>query len=188
MDRSATRCPARRRLAPPLFALALLVLLVLPGPALTQGSEAAAKARFAVTLARFVQWPVSPVGADTTPLRLCVLQNSPALSTAFAAHDGATIGSRRLSVVLHPPPAAAGCDLLFVDESGAPSATPLLAQAATHPILTIGAVDGFLAQGGMVELVNVDDTLRFDVDLKSLRRSGLGLSSQVLKLARRVRD
>jgi hypothetical protein len=55
-------------------------------------------------------------------------------------------------------------------------------------VLTLGAVDGFLARGGMVELVVVDDALRFDVDLHALRDSGLVLSSHALKLARRVRD
>jgi hypothetical protein len=149
-----------------------------------QSSDAAAKARFAVTLARFVQWPA---GSEHTPLRLCVLQNSPSLARAFQNQDGLPVGTRRVAVVLQPPGMSA-CDLLFVDDSGARAAAHLVAEGAGRPVLTLGAVDGFLAQGGMVELVNVDDALRFDVDLPALRKSGLGLSSQVLKLARRVRD
>ena len=159
-----------------------------PGSGWSQGSDAVAKARFVVTFARFVQWPASPVGADTTDLRLCVLQDSPALASAFAAHDGANVGGRRLSVSLKPAPRLPGCDLLFVDESAARATAPLLTESAGLPMLTLGAVDGFLAQGGMIELVNVDDALRFDVDLRALRATGLGLSSQVLKLARRVRE
>jgi hypothetical protein len=183
---SASRSASRRW---PWRAL-LAVVLVIGGPQAVraQGSDAAAKARFVVTFARFVQWPASPVGSGSSALRLCVLQNSPVLAAAFAAHDGANIGGRRLSVALKPATGAAGCDLLFVDESGVRAAPPLLAEAAALPILTVGAVDGFLAQGGMVELVNVDDTLRFDVDLRTARASGLAMSSQVLKLARRVRD
>jgi hypothetical protein len=153
-----------------------------------QSSDAAAKARFAVTLMRFVQWPVSAAGVDAAPLRLCVLQNSAALAGAFLAHDGASVGGRRIVVVLKPPPSAGGCDALFFDDSGAASAAPLLADTAARPVLTLGAIDGFLAAGGMVELVRVDDALRFDVDLRQLRRAGLGLNSQVLKLARRVRE
>jgi hypothetical protein len=166
--------------------LALALALGAPQAVHPQGSDAAAKARFVVTFARFVQWPASPIGLSA--LRLCVVQNSPVLAAAFAAHDGANIGGRRLSVVLKPATGAAGCDALFVDESGARSARGLLAEAAALPILTVGAVDGFLAQGGMVEVVNVDDTLRFDVDLRTVRTSGLAMSSQVLKLARRVSD
>lgn len=163
----------------------LLAVAVCCGPAAqAQNSDAAAKARFAVTLARFVQWPA---GSERAPLRLCVLQNSAALAQAFRVHDGAPVGARHVAVVLQPL-ALSACDLLFVDDSGARAAAAMLAEGAGRPVLTLGAVDGFLARGGMVELVNVDDALRFDVDLQAMRRAGLGLSSQVLKLARHVRD
>lgn len=185
----AASAPRTRGRRPGLGLLLVVAALVCAasGPVRAQSSEPAAKARFAVTFARFVQWPALPVGADT-PLRLCVLQRSPALASAFAVHDGAAVGTRRLSVVLEPGTTVSGCDLLFVDGSGASAAAPLLAEGAQRPILTVGAVDGFIARGGMVELVNVDDALRFDVDLGAVRRAGLSLSSQVLKLARRVRE
>ena len=60
--------------------------------------------------------------------------------------------------------------------------------AAGEPVLTLGTVDGFIARGGMVEIVNGDDSLRFDVNLKTLRAAQLGVSSQVLRLARQVRE
>ena len=168
------------------FALGLALAIALCGaPAVrAQSGDAAAKARFAVTLARFVQWPA---GSEQAPLRLCVLQNSAALARAFQTHEGAPVGTRRVAVVLEPAGIGA-CDLLFIDDSGARAAAPLLAEGVQRPVLTLGAVDGFIARGGMVELVNVDDTLRFDVDLHALRQAGLGLSSHALKLARRVRD
>jgi hypothetical protein len=184
----AVPAQARRRRRPGVAALvAALLACAAAAPVHAQSSEVAAKARFAVTLARFVQWPVSPVGAEG-PLRLCVLQRSPALASAFAAHEGAAVASRRLVVVLEPVADMPACDVLFVDASAASAAGPLLTHAAQRPVLTIGAVDGFLGRGGMIELVNVDDALRYDVDLGAVRRAGLGLSSQVLKLARRVRE
>jgi hypothetical protein len=183
----ATR-PRRHRARRPgagLLARVALALALLAAPAAqAQSGDAAAKARFAVTLARFVQWPA---GSEQAPLRLCVLQNSAALARAFRAQDGTPVGTRRVAVVLEPAGISA-CDLLFVDDSGARAAAPMLAEGAQRPVLTLGAVDGFLARGGMVELVNVDDTLRFDVDLHTLRQAGLGLSSHALKLARRVRE
>jgi hypothetical protein len=38
----------------------------------------------------------------------------------------------------------------------------------------------------MIEVVNVNDALRFDVNLAALRAAGLALNSQALKLARQV--
>jgi hypothetical protein len=171
-----------------LLALPLLLLVGALPAAWPQSSDAVAKARFAVTFARFVQWPLGAQrAAEGAPLRLCVLQNSPALAQAFAAHEGANVGGRRVSIVLQPA-GSADCELLFVDDSAARSAPQLLGDAASRHVLTVGAVDGFLMQGGMVELVNVEDALRFDVNLRIARDAGIGLNSQVLKLARRVRE
>lgn len=184
MGVSLLRIRLRRLGTAALAGLSLAAVLGAGPVAQAQSSDAAAKARFAVTLARFVQWPA---GSEQAPLRLCVLQNSAALVRAFQALDGAPVGTRRVAVVFDPAGITA-CDLLFVDDSGARAAAPLIAEGLQHPVLTLGAVDGFLAGGGMVELVNVDDTLRFDVDLHALRQARLGLSSHALKLARRVRD
>jgi hypothetical protein len=60
--------------------------------------------------------------------------------------------------------------------------------AGAMPVLTPGAVDGFLSQGGMVELANFNEVLRLDVNLSALRWLHLGMTSQVLMLAPHVRE
>lgn len=165
----------------------LLAACFARGPARAQApsNEAEAMARFTLTLARFVQWPVDPqpIGA---PLRLCVLHNSPAVEAAFASRKGTAITGRPLEVLSGPAVKGAACDLLFVDASAGSIGTHALSSAVAT--LTIGTADGFLSRGGMVELVNVNDALRFDVNLKTMRAARLGLSAQALKLARRVQE
>lgn len=153
----------------------------------TPTGDAAAKARFTFTLARFVQWPPGPSAASVMPLRICVFHDSPAVGDAFALLDGRQVAERPVSVVSNPRDHSA-CELSFVDGSAAHRSTGVIAAAANAPLLTLGAVDGFLSLGGMVELANVNDALRFDVNLKALRSSQLDLRSQVLQLARRVRN
>ena len=150
-------------------------------------SDAVAKANFTVTLTRFVQWPAATPGLAIAPLRLCVLHRSPALGAAFASHAGETIAGRVLLVHSNPGPMPGDCHVVFVDASADRQTAEALARSAA-PALVIGALDGFLERGGMVELVNVNDALRFDVSLPALRTANLGLSSQVLKLARQVRE
>lgn len=185
MNRARPNALARRR-ARRAWVL-LLVACFVRGPAGAQApsNEAEAMARFTLTLARFVQWPGDhqPVGV---PLRLCVLHNSPAVEAAFASRKGTTITGRPLEVLSGAAARGAACDVLFVDASGDRVGTQALPGAT--PTLTIGTADGFLSRGGMVELVNVNDSLRFDVNLKSLRAARLGLSAQALKLARHVQE
>ncbi|MBX3603737.1 MAG: YfiR family protein [Piscinibacter sp.] len=166
--------------------IALLGLAAAPLRAQAPASEADAKARFAVTLARFVQWPAT--AAPEAALHLCVLHDSPALTAAFATWQGTAVGGRTLA--LHDGEAArrTSCDLVFVDSSAPTGAADAWLRPHEHAALTLGAVDGFLSRGGMVELVNVNDALRFDVNLRALREAHLGLSSQALRLARQVRE
>jgi hypothetical protein len=160
------------------------------GPTQAQGAlgDAAAKAKFTVMLSRFVQWPPGVWPAESAPLRVCVIHNSPTVAQAFARHAGETAGGRVVDIVPNPAAAsaAAPCNVVFVDASAGRHAGDAIVRGSSAPTLVIGAVDGFALQGGMVELVNVNDALRFDVNVAALRNARLGLSSQVLKLARQL--
>jgi hypothetical protein len=152
-----------------------------------QGNDAAAKARVVGTFLRFVQWPAGAFAHDAAPLHLCVVHDSAAVGAAFGAHNGSMLTGRPVVVEMNPPPGSAACHVLFVDDSAAqPVHRP--AGAALPATLSIGTADGFLATGGMVELVNVNDRYRFDIDLRALREAQLAVSPGVLKLARQVRQ
>jgi len=150
--------------------------------------EARLKARLAFTLARFTQWPASAFAGPADALTICVLHRDAALGEAFAELAGQTVAGRPIKVVGNPDKALSACHVLFVHETVDRSAAGALDALAATPVLTIGDAEGFSAGGGMVELVNVNDALRMDVNLKALRTARLGLSSQVLKLARHVRE
>jgi hypothetical protein len=159
-----------------------------------QGNDAAAKARVVGAFLRFVQWPAGTFTHDAAPLHLCVIHDSAAVGAAFGIHNGSLLTGRPVVVDMNPSPGSATCHVLFVDDSAAqamrrPPGAALPAEAAAAPAtLSIGTADGFLATGGMVELVNVNDRYRFDIDLRALREAQLAVSPGVLKLARQVRQ
>lgn len=144
--------------------------------------EAALKARLTLSLTRFAQWPDA---AGSTVLHLCVAQRDPAIAQGFAELDGQVVNGRRVKVIRVPP--MSDCHVLFVHAS-AERVPELIRAAGAVGVLVVGDAEGMLAQGGMVELVAVDDALRFDIHQGALRRANLTLSSQVLKLARQVRE
>lgn len=164
-------------------ALAALALAGGPRPACAQPQpEAALKARLTLSLTRFAQWPDA---AGSSVLHLCLAQRDPAIAQGFAELDGQVVNGRRVKLVKVPP--VAGCHVLFVHAS-AERVPDLIRAAGAGAVLIVGDAEGMLAQGGMVELVAVDDAIRFDIHVGALRRAQLSLSSQVLKLARQVRE
>jgi len=152
------------------------------------GGDAAAKAKLVATLARFVQWPPATFESETSPLRLCVFASSPAVERAFQSPQAAFVGAHPVQTLINPNVVAKSCHVLFVDDSGALRVDRLLKGLAGEPAFTVGTPDGFVSDGGMVEIVQVDNALRFDFNLVALRDAGLGVNPGVLKLARQVRQ
>jgi YfiR/HmsC-like len=164
-------------------AAALFAVLCVPAPACAQEqAEAALKVKLTLSLTRFVQWPG---GASSDPLRVCLVQRDTSISQAFGAVDGQVVNGRRVQVVKAPP--LTGCNVLFVHAS-AERISDLIRVAAGAPVLIVGDADGTLNLGGMVEFVPVNDSIRFDINTAALRQARLTVSSQVLKLARQVRE
>jgi hypothetical protein len=154
-------------------------------------SDARVKARLALALARFTQWPSTAFAGPTEPLVMCVVSRSDVLAEAFTELAGQTVAGRPIKIVQMPDKSFGGCHVLFLHdaaERSAAASAPILSSLVASPVLTIGDAEGFSSRGGMVELVNINDTMRLDVNLKSLRAAQLSLSSQVLKLARQVRE
>ena len=186
MGRAAShpRCTALRRIV-----LAGLLVAASFVPAQAQiGGDAAAKAKLVVAFARFVQWPDGSFETPAAPLRLCLLQGSPDVERAFRLLLGADVNGHALQLEISPKASGKACHLLFVDDSAGLEGQRVLARLGGDPIFTVGAQDGFASAGGMVEIVHVDDALRFDVNLAALRMAGLRLNPGVLKLARQVRQ
>ena len=53
-------------------------------------------------------------------------------------------------------------------------------------VLTISDLDNFAYAGGIVQLITLEDKIRFEINLKSAQRAKLKISSKLLKLARDI--
>jgi hypothetical protein len=138
------------------------------------------KARVTLAVARFAELPTTAAGGL---LRLCVAHRQDAVMQAFRQLSGQRAGERNVEVV----EAVGGeCDVLFVHSSAGLELGNV--PGSQRALLTIGDTPGFLAHGGMIELLIVNDALRFDVNITAARQRGVRFPAQVLKLARRVAD
>ena len=151
--------------------------------------EARVKARLVLNLARFTQWPETAFTNSGDPLILALADRQSVLAQAFAELQGQVVAGHGVGVINNPTVLPRNCHVLFIEADSERRAATLLAAADGQPVLTIGDSDsdGFV-QRVTVGLVNVNDTIRFDVNLARLRAAPLNLNSQVLKLARQVRE
>ena len=147
------------------------------------------KAVFLYHFAKYVEWPPArlPVGSGT-PLGVCVIGRDPFGTTLEETVRDRTVRGRpiRLSRISTPADMRQ-CHVLFVGLSDAPEIRAALDAAHGTGVLTVGESAQFQALGGMVRFVVEKGRVRFDVNQETALRSGLRISSRLLKLARSVK-
>lgn len=169
--------------------LATLMLALLPGLAssgateqLTSG-EYQVKAVFLLNFAKFVQWPATAFTSEPGSIVLGICGDDD-FGDALSAIEGKTAGGRRLVVRrLGQGGNLQGCHLLFISASEKWRLQQILAELAGQPVLTVGDMDHFAEQGGIISLRNEETRIKLTINLAAAQQAGLKISSQLLKIA-----
>lgn len=171
----------------PALLASLLLLLVSTHATAQDGLDSTngVKAGFLYNFVKYTEWPNASANASGQ-LRVCAIATSP-LAGQLALLQGRRKGNRTLDVRLR---VAAGewatCHVIYFSHEDSERVEPVLRALAGVPVLTVSDLPGFARQGGMIELVEENNRMRFEINLAATRNSGLNMSSQMLKLATRV--
>ncbi|PYV95690.1 MAG: DUF4154 domain-containing protein [Acidobacteria bacterium] len=171
--------------------LALAVLWGLTGilflHAQASPTEYQVKAAYLYNFGKFVEWPTRGTTSESS-FNICVLGQDP-----FGSTFGSTLGGENIkgkSVLLKRIPnaqEAVGCHILFISSSEEPRLKEILAALDKTSVLTVSDMPQFTRRGGMIQFVMDANRVRFEVNLTSAERTGLTVSSQLLKVAISVR-
>ncbi len=167
---------------------AVLSLLAVSGIPLQGGADAEDELKCATLLA-FVQnahWMEPPTA--NSPLTVGVAGRVAFLRLLRAGMEGKTVNGHPLQVVEMRVPADPNCCqvLYFATDKLAEIKSVLQAFSSAH-VLTIGETDGFLDQGGAVNLFLLDGHMAFEASLGALGRAGIEISSKLLRFGQ-IRD
>jgi hypothetical protein len=151
----------------------------------------AMKAAFVYKFAHFVTWPDPSVAVDHehSAIQVCVTGRASfeqALIETVASHPASAteIEIRRIE----PGDETTSCQMLFIAASVSTRSSEILDRVGSLPILTIGESEGFAERGGMINFSQEGRKIRLQVNRHAAERSGLKVSSQVLKLAQLVAE
>jgi hypothetical protein len=144
------------------------------------------KAAFLYNFAKFVQWPADAASLGAS-MRLCILGRDPFGGLLESSLSGKTVGDKPIDIGrVSDARQLNGCQVVFISSSERGQADTILEALSTRPILTVSEIPGFDAMGGMVNFYIEDRRIRFEINPKAAARSGLRISSQLLKLSRIV--
>ena len=164
-----------------------LLTLCLFGNAQLARADADDELKSAALLA-FVQnahWAESPADAFLT---VGVMGRPAFYRWLRTSIDGKAVEGRRVRIVeVKMPLDPRCCQAIYFATDNVAEIKPALQAVSAGHVLTVGESDRFLEQGGAVNLFLVDGHMAFEVSLGVLTRSGIDISSKLLRFGQ-IRD
>jgi len=173
-----------------LMGLACLCLLLVSPPPASGASrdEYELKAAFLLNFARLIDWPEDFRPKGGAPWVVAVVGDLDVVETLRKSLDEARVDDAPVAVrAVSEAGELIGTHILFITRAGGES-EDIAAAAAGRPVLTVGEAKDFASRGGMVNFVNRDKKLRFEINHEAARAAGLKISSRLLRLALLVED
>ncbi|MGB5082450.1 MAG: YfiR family protein, partial [Burkholderiales bacterium] len=152
-----------------------------------QPDEYRVKAAFLYKFGSYVEWPERSFARPDSPIAIGVMGADTLADELAQIVAGRNVNGRPVLVrKLRPGNSVAGLHVLFIGRTGRGRLAEILGAARSQALLTVTESDEALDLGSMINLVVVEDKVRFDVALPSSESGNLKISARLLGVARKV--
>jgi hypothetical protein len=171
------------------FSLFLFLLLTPLRPfGLPQGLDYRVHAMFVYHFTKYIEWPAQ---RNHDGFQVFFLEETPVISEFRKVIENKLIDNRKVSIqrLDFDNKMLRNADIIYVPSSKRIKAEQIRALSeslAGFPVLIITENEGLLKRGSMINLIVVDDKLRFEVNKSLIQSRGLKVSSELLRLASQV--
>lgn len=170
-----------------LLAAMLWVAAARAGDMAQADAEAKIKASYIYKLAAYIDWPSAETGAAAPPFVIGILDADAVAEELKKLGTAHPLKNRPVQVrQLAAGMSLAGLHLLYIGHRSARNARNLFDSIAAKPVLTMTESAGSLSAGSIINLVLVDDRIRFEVSLPHAEARQLKISSRLLDVAYRI--
>jgi hypothetical protein len=147
------------------------------------------KAAYLLNFARLIEWPRDAFANTDTPMTIGLLGSDPFGQALDLTVEGKKITNRPIAIKrLQWGQDLRQCQIVFLSSGDSHRITELAARLAGLPILIVGETTGLATRGATINFRVEDDRVRFDVNVDAAKRARLTISSQVLRVARIVKE
>ncbi|HEX4342178.1 MAG TPA: YfiR family protein [Verrucomicrobiae bacterium] len=176
-----------RRISGLLLCVLAGALMFLPLATRAQPSSAKEyqiKAAFLYNFSQFVDWPTNTFSDAQSPLVIGIIGDDPFGGYLDELVKGEKINNHPLAVQhYHDAGEIKDCHILFVSASEAARLAGILDSLKGRDILTVGDMNGFARDGGMIRFITENGKIRFRVCVETAKAAHLTISSKLLRSA-----
>jgi hypothetical protein len=172
-----------------ILCVAIVILTVMPGMRrpfqdTSESKTSQVKAVFLYNFTQFVVWPKRVFNNNTAPFVIGVLGEN-----TFGPYLNEVIESEEVDehpiVVKHytsVTPNIDECQILFIDKSF-PAIKQVIESLKDKPVLTVSDSESFMRHAGMLRFYIDGGKLRIEINQEASQKSGLEISSKLLRIA-----
>lgn len=160
---------------------------LLAAPAAATAPEYSIKAAYLYKFASFIEWPEGIFSRADSPLVIGVIGDDEMSDELGRIVVGQQVNGHPLQTrALHAGDALTGVNILFIGNVDNELLAKTLAEAREHAVLTVTGSEERYAQGSMVNLLVVENRVRFEVALEPVEAAHLRISARMLSAALNV--
>lgn len=144
------------------------------------------KTAFLFNFAKFIDWPANSFNSDTNEFTIGIIA-PPKLASATKILRNKTVKGAPVKIItFESAEELQPCHILFLAENDSKLIADVINKFKNSPVLTVADVSGFASQGGVINFIKVDNTIRFEINPEAAQKKDLKISSKLLSLARIV--
>ncbi|MBF0137028.1 MAG: YfiR family protein [Magnetococcales bacterium] len=149
-------------------------------------SELQVEVAYLYNFTKFVTYPDTAFKDKRDVFSICILGDDP-FADLIKVLEKKNVREKRINIELHANHVnTSGCHILFISKSEIEKLPEIISDLRNKPVLIVGDTPGFCSQGGMINFIRVENTLRFEVNIQAAGRAGLRISSAMLQVAKIV--
>lgn len=161
--------------------LNLLIFAGLSSFAQTQAQEYDLKAAYIYNITKFIYWDAKQPENEFT---IGIIGSSPIYKPLVEVVNTKTVNNKKIIIRQYTNVEEINnCNMLFIPENTNISLEELLDLSISKKILTISEKEGYGKQGTAINFVKLNENLKFEINIKTLKSLGLKASAQFLELA-----
>lgn len=143
-------------------------------------NETDLKAAYLYNFAYFVTWPDA-----SKDFLFCSYAHSPVTAVLAKLIEGERVHDRPIHILIDPQPSQLhDCHVVYIPAQEERILAATLEYVRPFPVLTVSDIGDFEQRGGMIRLATEDARIQPVIQLKNVTRSGLAISSKLLRSSR----
>lgn len=150
--------------------------------------EYAVKAAFVYNFLKYIEWPDTADCKASRTLKLGIWGMN-RFGASFDKFKEKPIGNCFVEISgISDHQALDRFQAVFISHSEKAALPTILAGLKSFPVLTLSDSPGFMQAGVMINLIQREDKIGFEINLQAAKSAGLNISSQLLKLASAIQE